>query len=101
MVLVAVSYRSAPRLAVVVSSSFNDPPIVKIFPFGSIVAFISMRGCPMAGPVVQAGVAADKSMISVVGVDGFPPPKMITFGVYPLAGVNGNSAADPYVRAFA
>ena len=49
-------------------------------PLGRMIAFISMRGWDMAGPVTQCGLAAPMSMISVVAVAGFPPPKIITFG---------------------
>jgi hypothetical protein len=39
-----------------------------------------MRGSTIFGPYTHAGLATDKSIISVVAVDGFPPPKIITFG---------------------
>ena len=68
------------RLAVDASSSFFDPPTARIFPFGRIVAFISIRGCDIAGPYCHCGAGADRSMISVVAVAGSPPPKIITRG---------------------
>ena len=94
-VFVFGSYRSAFRLAVTASSSFNDPPVATTFPLGRIVAFIWMRGWDIGGPVVQAGVAAERSMISVVAVAGLPPPKIITRGLYPFAGVSGRSTDVP------
>ena len=63
-----------------VSSSFSEPPTVRTWPLGKIVAFISMRGADIAGPLVQAGVGTERSMISVVAVAGLPPPKIMTFG---------------------
>src|SRR5262249_6188220 len=36
-------------------------------------------------------------MISVVWVVGLLPPKIITFGLYPFAGVSGRSTELPYV----
>ena len=56
-VFVAGSYRSAFRLAVAASSSFVDPPVASTLPFGRIVAFISMRGCDIDGPVLPSGAA--------------------------------------------
>src|ERR1700704_854494 len=57
-VLVTGSYKSALRLAVPVSSSFREPPRARTLPFGRIVAFISMRGWDMDGPLGHFGVAA-------------------------------------------
>src|SRR6266481_2664536 len=94
-VFVAGSYRSALRLAVTVSSSFSDPPIAKTLPLGRIVASISVRGWDILGPYNHFGVAAERSITSVVGVEGLPPPKIITLGLYPLAGVNGRSTDVP------
>src|SRR5262249_6544628 len=79
-VLVAGSYKSAFRLAVVVSSSLREPPVARTLPLGRIVAFISIRGWDMLGPQFKAGVVAPRSMVSVVAVEGFPPPMMITRG---------------------
>ena len=81
-----------------VSSSFSEPPTVRTLPLGSIVAFISMRGCAIFGPVTHAGEDADRSIISVVLVAGLPPPKMMTLGLYPFAGVRGKRTEEPYVR---
>ncbi len=94
-VFVAGSYRSAFRLAVAASSSFTDPPIASTLPFGRIVAFISMRGCDIGGPVLPPRRRRRQSMISVVAVAGLPPPKIITRGLYPFAGVNGSSTDVP------
>src|SRR5258708_28306893 len=80
-VFVAGSYKSALRLAVPVSSSFREPPSAMILPLGRIVAFISMRGWDIDGPLDHFGVAADKSMSSVVAVDGWPPPIIMTTGL--------------------
>src|SRR6266850_561125 len=80
-VLVAGSYKSVLRLAVPVSSSFKEPPRARIFPFGRIVAFISIRGWDIDGPFVHFGVADDRSMSSVVAVDGLPPPMIMTTGL--------------------
>src|ERR1700716_3226520 len=80
-VFVAGSYKSASRLAVPVSSSFREPPSAMILPFGRIEAFISIRGWDMDGPLVHFGVAADRSMSSVVAVDGLPPPIIMTTGL--------------------
>src|SRR5438445_305871 len=85
-------------LAVVASSSCVEPPRASTLPFGRIVAFISIRGCDIGGPYCHWGVAADRSMISVVAVAGSPPPKIITRGLYPSAGVRGRSTDEPYVR---
>ena len=71
---------SAFRLAVVVSSSFTEPPTAKTLPSGKITAFISIRALLMLGPDCHAGVGAPKSMISLVLVAGLWPPMMITFG---------------------
>jgi len=97
-VFVSGSYRSAFKLAVVASSSCVEPPRASTLPFGRIVAFISIRGCDIGGPYCHWGVAADRSMISVVAVAGSPPPKIITRGLYPSAGVRGRSTDEPYVR---
>src|ERR1700686_4744992 len=51
MVFVEGLYKSAGRLAVLTSSSFSEPPTVRILPVGSNVAFISMRGWLLAGPL--------------------------------------------------
>ena len=40
--------------------------MARTFPFGRIVAPISIRGCDMAGPPPHAGVAAERSISSVV-----------------------------------
>jgi len=40
-----------------------------------------MRPVDIGGPAFQVGVAADRSMISVLDVAGLPPPKFITRGV--------------------
>ena len=37
-------------------------------------------------------------MISVVAVAGLLPPKIMTRGRYPFAGVSGSSTDVPYVR---
>jgi hypothetical protein len=52
-----------------------------ILPFGRIVAFISMRGWDMDGPLTHFGVDADRSISSVVAVDGLPPPIIMTTGL--------------------
>src|SRR3989449_3515302 len=88
-VFVSGSYRSALRLAVVASSSWAEPPRASTRPFGSRVAFISIRGCDIGGPYRHWGVGADRSMISVVAVAGSPPPKIITRGGYPSARPRG------------
>src|ERR1700730_17139369 len=80
-VFVAGSYKSALRLAVPVSSSFREPPRAIILAFGGIVAFILIRGWDMDGPYVQLGEGADRSISSVVAVDGLPPPIMMTIGL--------------------
>ena len=67
-------------MAVVLSSSYKDPPSANTFPLGKITASISIRGWLIVGPYCHAGVAAPRSMISVVAVAGFPPPLMITLG---------------------
>ena len=77
---VAGSYRSALRLAVAASSSRAEPPRASTCPLGRSVAFISIRGCDIAGPYCHCGAGADRSMISVVAVAGSPPPKIITRG---------------------
>ena len=97
-VFVSGSYRSAFRLAVDASSSLAEPPSASTVPFGRIVAFISMRGCDIGGPYCHWGVAADRSMISVVAVAGSAPPKIITRALYPSAGLRGRSTDEPYVR---
>ena len=97
-VFVSGSYRSVLRLAVVASSSRAEPPRTSTRPFGSRVAFISIRGCDIGGPYRHWGVGADRSMISVVAVAGSPPPKIITRGVYPSAGPRGRSTEEPYRR---
>src|SRR4051794_33502493 len=95
------SNRSLFRLAVAASSSFVEPPTASTFPFGRIVAFISMRGCDIEGPHAHFGVDADASRISVVAVAGLPPPKIITRGLYPSAGESGRRTDVPYVRVVA
>src|SRR5262245_28701680 len=79
-VLETRSYRSALRLAVPVSSSFKEPPTASTFPFGRIVAFISIRDWDMEGPGLHLGDAAERSMSSVVLVEGLPPPMIMTMG---------------------
>ena len=79
-VFVAGSYKSAFRLAVAASSSFNDPPTASTRPFGRMVAFISIRAWDIGGPNCHCGVAAARSMISVVFVAGLLPPKVMTRG---------------------
>jgi len=71
-VLVAGSYTSAlrpqsprPRRA--------PSPEGQHAPARRIVAFISIRGCDIAGPYCHCGAGADRSMISVVAVAGSPP----------------------------
>ena len=89
---------SAFRLSVVASSSFTEPPVARICPLGSIVAFISMRACDIGTPYDHAGLATERSIISVVAVAGLPPPKIMTRGLKPLAGVKGIRTELPYVR---
>ena len=60
-----------------------------------MVAFNSMRPCDIGGPHCHSGVAADRSMISVVLVAGLPPPKIITRDAYPFDGDNGSSTDVP------
>jgi len=60
---------------------FNEPPSASTFPFGKITAFIWIRPVDIDGAAFQLGVAAERSMISVVAVAGLPPPKFITLGV--------------------
>jgi hypothetical protein len=94
-VFVAGLYRSAFKLAVAASSLFVDPPTASTFPFGRIVALIWIRGWDIDGPYCHAGVGADRSMISVVAVAGLPPPRIITRGRYPFAGVSGSRTDVP------
>src|SRR3989442_14727945 len=63
-VRVAGSKRSAPRLAVVESSSRAEPPSARILPVGRITAFISMRGADIGGSACQGSVGAPRSIIS-------------------------------------
>src|SRR5689334_10434625 len=81
MLFVTGSYRSACFPAGDGLSLFTDPPSASTFPFGSMTAFIWIRPDDIGGPAVQLGVETDRSMISVVAVAGFPPPKFMTFGV--------------------
>jgi hypothetical protein len=67
-------------------------------PFGRIVALSWILPCDIGGPLCQAGVGAERSMISVVAVAGFAPPRIITRGRYPSDGFKGNSTDVPYVR---
>src|SRR5256885_4097443 len=65
-------------------------------PFGSRVAFISIRGCDIGGPYRHWGVGADRSMISVVAVAGSPPPKIITKTGERRVGEEGRSPGAAY-----
>ena len=62
-------------------SLLTEPPSASTLPFGRMMAFIWMRPVDMFGPGVQFGDAAERSMISVEGVAGLPPPKFMTRGV--------------------
>jgi hypothetical protein len=81
MVFVAGSYMSPRFPGVSGLSLFNEPPSASTFPFGRMIAFISMRPVDMFGPAVHDGEAAERSIISVLAVAGLPPPKFIIFGV--------------------
>src|SRR5262245_24201371 len=63
------------------ASMFSEPPEARILPLGSMVAFMWILAVDIFGPGVQAGEAAERSIISVVRVAGLgcPPPKFITF----------------------
>lgn len=74
------SYKSALRLAELFCSSFSEPPKASTCPVGRMVAFISMRGWLMLGPNVHASGDFDKSINSVVAVEGLAPPMIITVG---------------------
>jgi len=76
------SYRSARLPGVSGDSLFSEPPSASTLPLGKMTAFIWIRPVDMLGPAVQLGEAAERSMISVVAVDGLPPPpKLMTCGV--------------------
>src|ERR1043165_6242889 len=65
-----------------------------------------MRAAAMFGPAVHAGVAAERSMISVVSVARIgtscsncgPPPRIITRGAKFREGSSGRSTDVPYSR---
>jgi hypothetical protein len=58
--------------------STADPPSENTVPSGRSTALFSQRPAAMLGPAVQAGLAAPRSIISVVASPF--PPKFITFG---------------------
>src|ERR1041384_5625065 len=68
--LLSGSYRSAGIVAVDWSSSITDPPETRTFPFGRIVAFISVRPATIVGPHSHFGFGSERSMVSDVGVAG-------------------------------
>ena len=76
------SNRSAPRVALLTSSSFTDPPSAKTFPFGRSTEFPWTRAPDGILPEgAQVGLGWEMSMISVVAVAvGSPPPRIITRG---------------------
>src|SRR5260370_1216330 len=75
------SYRSACLPAGSGLSLFTEPPSASTLPLGRMIAFIWIRPVDILGPGFQLGETAERSMISVVGVAGLPPPKFMTFGL--------------------
>ena len=54
-----------------------------------------MRGCDIAGPNCHCSGDTERSRISVVLVAGFPPPKIMTRGLYPFDGFSGSRTDVP------
>src|SRR5215470_3121790 len=67
-VCVAGSKMFAFRLAVLATLCCAEPPTARIFPFGRITAFMSVRGALMDGSKRHCGVAAERSIISALAV---------------------------------
>src|ERR1700674_731577 len=78
--------------AAALSSSVFDPPDTRTLPLGRMVAFNWTRPLTIFGPSTHAGDGTDRSISSVVSVAaGLAPPRIITLGLKPPAGVDGSS----------
>src|SRR5262245_53090836 len=97
MVRVLGSNKSAGRLKADATSSLGEPPSNNTLPLGRMTAFISILPADMGAfvRVTHAGVAAEKSMISVEAVAGLPPPAVSTLALYPSSANSGRRTVLP------